>query len=163
MPNHLSTIGIIHTAISILALIVAFVALFHDGKINPRNRIGKWYIFLTVLTCLTAFGIMKTGHFTPGHGLAVLVLILLPIGFYARSFRLSGNRGGMLEIIIMMLTLFLSFIPAITETVTRLPIDQPIAATPDAPIIKMSFLGLALIFIIGVIFQLRKERTSKSV
>src|SRR5882757_7310913 len=99
MPNHLSPLGIFHTIISILAIIVAFIALARDGKIDPRNGLGKWYVGLTVVTCLTSFGIMKTGHFTPAHTLSILVLILLPIAIYARSIRFLGTAGEKVETI----------------------------------------------------------------
>lgn len=158
MPNHLSSLGIIHTIISILAIIVAFIALARDGKINPRNGLGRGYIVLTVLTCLTSFGIMKTGHFTPAHTLSVLVLILLPIAIYARSIKFLGTAGEKVETIIMTATLFLSFIPAVTETLTRLPLSGPIAINQDAPIIKMILLGLLVIFTIGTFYQVRKLR-----
>jgi len=158
MPNHLSPLGIFHTIISILAIIVAFIALARDGKIDPRNGLGKWYVGLTVVTCLTSFGIMKTGHFTPAHTLSILVLLILPVGIYARSIWKTGTRGEKAEIIAMTLTLFLSFIPAATETLTRLPIDGPIAVNQDASVIKMTLLGLAIIFTLGVLYQLRKLR-----
>jgi len=160
MPNHLSPLGIFHTIISILAIIVAFIALARDGKIDPRNGLGKWYVGLTVVTCLTSFGIMKTGHFTPAHTLSILVLLILPVGIYARSIWKTGTRGEKAEIIAMTLTLFLSFIPAATETLTRLPIDGPIAVNQDASVIKMTLLGLAVVFCIGIIYQLRKVRKS---
>jgi uncharacterized membrane protein len=156
MPNHLSNLGIFHTAISILAIIVAIIALFRTGRIDPRATLGRWYIVLTIITCLTSFGIMKTGHFTPAHGLSVLVLMLLPLAIYSR--RLFGARGGKVEIILMSTTLFLSFIPAITETLTRLPVSHPIAESPDAAVLKMSYLGLTLLFAIGLFLQLRKPR-----
>src|SRR5882757_3050010 len=158
MPNHLSPLGIFHTIISILAIIVAFIALARDGKIDPRNGLGKWYVGFTVVTCLTSFGIMKTGHFTPAHTLSILVLLILPVGIYARSIWKTGTRGEKAEIIAMTLTLFLSFIPAATETLTRLPIDGPIAGDQDAPVIKMTLLGVAAVFTIGIIYQLRKVR-----
>jgi uncharacterized membrane protein len=156
MPNHLTPLGIFHTVISILAIIAALIALFRDGKIDPRNGLGKSYLVLTIVTCLTSFGIMKTGHFTPAHGLSVLILMLLLIGVYARSIWKSGNRGEKAEIIVLSVTLFLSFIPAITETLTRLPISQPIAANQDAPVIKMAYLGLTVVFALGIFYQLRK-------
>jgi hypothetical protein len=52
----------------------------------------------------------------------------------------------------------LSFIPAITETLTRLPIASPIAANPDASIVKMSNLGLFVIFLLGLTYQLIQLR-----
>jgi uncharacterized membrane protein len=158
MPNHLTYLGIFHTAISILALIFAVVAVLRDGLISPRNGLGKWYIVLTVATCLTSFGIMKTGHFTPAHALSVLILLLLLFGIYAR--RWFGARGPKIEVILLSLTLFFSFIPAITETLTRLPISQPIAESQDASVVKLSYLALTVVFAIGMWLQLRsmKER-----
>ncbi|MDB5088856.1 MAG: hypothetical protein JWR09_2850, partial [Mucilaginibacter sp.] len=58
MPNHLSILGIIHTAISILAIFSALYALLRDGKISPSNGRGKLYILLTVITCITSLPIM---------------------------------------------------------------------------------------------------------
>lgn len=159
MPNHLSNLGIFHTIISILAIIAGIIALVRDGRINPKNTIGFWYIILTIVTCLTSFGIMKTGHFTPAHGLSILVLVLLPIGIYAR--RIFTKRGENLEIIALSATLFLSFIPAITETLTRLPISGPIADAPDATVIKIANIALTIVFGVGLFFQLSKLRKSR--
>jgi uncharacterized membrane protein len=159
MPNHLSSLGIFHTVISILALIVAFIALFRRGKINPGDTVGKWYVALTVITCLTSFGIMKTGHFTPAHGLSILVLVILLVGIYAH--RIFGRYGTTAQIIAMTLTLMLSFVPAITETLTRLPISNPIAAGPDAPVVKMCYEVLLIVFLLFLSFQLVKSRKVK--
>jgi uncharacterized membrane protein len=159
MPNHLSPLGIVHTVISILALIAGLIALFRAGKIDPWSAAGKWYVVLTILTCLTSFGIMKTGHLTPAHGLSVLVLLLLLPGIYAR--RWFGRRGETVQVVLMSLTLMLSFVPAITETLTRLPIAGPIAASPDASVVKMSNGGLFVVFLLGLTYQLvqlRKHR-----
>jgi hypothetical protein len=159
MPNHLSILGIIHTAISVIAIIFAIVALFRDGKINPANGTGKLYVLLTVLTCLTALPIMKTGHLTAAHYVAITVLILLPIGVYSR--RIFGKASHYLQIIVMSTTLFFSFIPAIVETLTRLPISQPLADGPNAPIIQTGLMVLVILYVAGVIYQLIKLRIKR--
>jgi uncharacterized membrane protein len=156
MPHPLSIIGIIHTIISIIAIIFAFVALFQTGRIDPRSSSGRWYIIMTILSCLTSFGVMKTGHLSPAHSLSVLVLLLLPLAIYAR--RLFGSRGPNIETILMSATLFFSFIPAITETLTRVPFSNPVAENQDAPILKTCYLVLLLLFVIGLFFQLRKPK-----
>lgn len=156
MPNHLSVLGIIHTAISILALFAGFICLFRDGKIGPSTYYGRWYVILTVLTCLTSFPIMKTGHFTGAHGLGVFVLILLPIGIYANSIKPLGKFAGYVQIFVMSATLFLSCIPAVVETLTRLPISHPIASGPNDPIIQTGLTILIIIFLGGVIYQFIK-------
>jgi uncharacterized membrane protein len=153
-PNHLSILGIIHTAISILALLVALFALFRDGKIDPANGRGKLYILLTVVTCITGFPIMRFGHLTPGHYLAIIILVLLPIGIYAG--RIFGKAGDYMQVIIMSITLFFSFIPAIVESLTRLPIAHPLAAGPNDPLVQKAQLILVILFSAGVTYQLIK-------
>ena len=154
MPNHLSTLGIIHTAISIIALLVAFYALYREGKINPASGPGKLYIWLTIITCVTGFPIMKTGHFTPGHYLAILIVILLPLGIYAG--RIFGKLAPYVQVIIMSATLFLSLVPAVVETLTRIPLNHPIAGSPNDPIVTKGLMILFALFIAGVIYQVLK-------
>ena len=101
---------------------------------------------------------MKTGHFTPGHYVAITILILLPLGIYARSLKIFGKLADYAQIIFMSTTLFLSMIPAIVETLTRLPISNPIANGPNASIIQKGLSALALLYFVGVIYQLVKLR-----
>lgn len=161
MPNHLSILGIFHTAISILALLTAFYALFRAGKIGPASGPGKLYVLLTAVTCLTAFPIMKTGHFTAAHGVAIVVLLLLPLGVYAKSFRFLGKGADYIQVTVMSTTLFLSGIPTIVETLTRLPISHPIASGPNDPIIQTGLGILVTVYAIGVIYQLYKLKAGK--
>lgn len=161
MPNHLSILGIFHTAISILALFAAFVALYREGRINPKNGAGKLYVILTIITCLTGFPIMKLGHPTGGHYLGILILILLPLGIYAKSLRIFGKLAAYVQVIILSTTLFLSMIPAIIETLTRLPIDHPLAAGPNDVIVQKGLMLLMLLYIVGVLYQIVKLRSER--
>jgi hypothetical protein len=164
-PNHLSVLGIIHTAISILALLAAFYALYRSGRLDPATGPGKLYIWLTVITCLTSLPIMKTGHLTPGHYVAVVILVLLPLGIYARSLRIFGKLADYVQVIFLSTTLFLSLIPAVNETLTRLPISHPIASGPNDPIVQNGLLILLVLYLVGLIYQLvkLKSRSKKSV
>jgi hypothetical protein len=92
-PNHLSILGIIHTIISVVALVVALIALAKKGRVDPASSTGKLYVWLTVLTCFTGFPIMKTGHLTPGHYLAIIISILLPVGIYPAAHQPSIGNG----------------------------------------------------------------------
>jgi hypothetical protein len=159
MPNHLSILGIIHTAISVFALIAAFAALSQAGKIDPKSGTGKLYILLTIITCVTGFPIMKTGHPTGGHYLGIIIMILLPLGIYA--IRLFGKAAAYIQLIIMSTTLFLSMIPAIIETLTRLPISHPLAAGPNDPLIQKALSALLLLYLVGVCYQVIKLRSQK--
>lgn len=161
MPNHLSTLGIVHTAVSIVAVLSAFVALPRYGKIDPKTNPGKWYIILTILACLTALPIMRTGHPTPGHPLAIMILALLPLGIYAKSIPGLKKISDYAQAIIMSLTLFLSMVPATVETLTRVPLSGPIAASDQDTVVKGSLGFIFLIFIVGVIYQSLKIKARK--
>jgi hypothetical protein len=161
MPNHLSILGIIHTAISIIAILAAVVALIKEGRINPSSSIGKSYIWLTVITCVTALPIMKTGHLTAGHYVAILILILLPVGIYAKQLRIFRKLADYVQVILLSATIFFSCIPAIVETLTRVPISKPIAADANAPIIQMGLNILVVLFLAGIVYQVIKLRAKK--
>jgi len=158
-PNHLSVLGIVHTAISILAILAALYALFQSGKINPITGPGKSYTLLTILTCVTGLPIMRFGHPTAGHYLAIIILLLLPVGIYARRMRFLGKLGEYIQVVVMSTTLFLSCIPLIVESLTRLPISHPIANGPDDPLLKNALTSLLILYAIGVIYQIIKLKT----
>ncbi len=158
-PNHLSILGIIHTIISVIAILFGLAALLKNGRIDPSSSLGRAYVWLTIITCITGFPIMKTGHLTPGHYLAIIIIILLPIGIYAD--RIFGRAASYAQAVIMSTTLFLSFVPTIVETLTRLPISHPLASGPADPIIQKAFSALILVYVIGVLYQLMKLRTAK--
>jgi hypothetical protein len=160
MPNHLSILGIIHTAISILAIFAAVYALFKFGKLDPAKG-GKLYLWLTIVTCVTGFPIMKTGHPTPGHFLGVIILLILPIAVFAKSIKFFGKAADYIQISIMFFTLLLSMIPATVETLTRLPISAPLAADPNASIITAVLGFWTGLFVVGLTWQLRKLKASK--
>jgi len=160
-PNHLSDLGIIHTAVSIIAIIAAVVALLRYGKINPANLPGKLYIWLTIITCLTSLPIMKLGHPTAGHFLAIIILLLLPAGIYAKNIPLLKRGADYVQVIIMSTTLFLSMIPATVETLTRVPISHPIASGPNDPLIQEGLLGFVIVYLAGTTYQLLKLRRGK--
>ena len=160
MPNHLSTLGIIHTAISIIAILAALFTLYRYGYISTKNSSGRLYVLLTVITCITGFPIMKTGHPTGGHYLGILILILLPIGIYAKQLRIFGKLTAYIQVIVLSATLFFSFVPAIIESLTRLPVSRPLADGPNSPIVQKGLLILVVLFVVGVIYQLIKLRAA---
>jgi hypothetical protein len=161
MPNALSTFGAIHTAISIVGVAVGFMALFQDGKIDPKSKNGKIYAAFTVLACLSSFLVMKTGHLSSAHNLSIIILLLLPIVYYAPALRIFGGKAGYVQTVGMTATLFFSLIPAVVETLTRLPVEQPFADGPDSPVVKTGLLSLLTLFAVIMIYQaikLKKQR-----
>ena len=59
-------------------------------------------------------------------------------------------------------TLLFLGISTVTETLTRVPPSAPIVASPSAPIFKPLYLGLLILFLIGVTLQVRRLRPTVS-
>ena len=153
----MTSLGIFHTVIAIVALLVAFVALFRQGAIAPHSTAGKVYSSLTVVACLTAFGIYKTGNPSPGHIIAALILVLLLLVYVVFS-----KKTTFLQTLCMSATLFLSMIPTVVETLTRLPLPAPLAANQDAPLVKMCLGILLFAFLGGVAWQFFNHKKTQS-
>jgi uncharacterized membrane protein len=164
-PNHLfsSSIGIIHTIIGILALVFGIVALIRQGRIDPANGPGKWYVIFTLASCLSSFLVMKTGHLSPSHFLSVLILIVLPFGIFFQSKNRKGTAFEYVGVVAMSMTLFLSFIPTIVETLTRLPLGHPVASSDKDPVLQPMILVLTIVFVTGAIYQVIKIKKSRKV
>jgi hypothetical protein len=159
--THLSILGIFHTIISVIALLLGFYALLQKSKIDPSKDTGRLYSIFTVITCLTALPVMKTGHPTAGHALAVIILALLPIAVYARSMRPFRRNADYVQTVLMTTTLFLSVIPAVTETLTRIPPDNPVALGPDSLIIQAILLVLFILYLVGIAYQVSRIKARK--
>src|SRR5882672_954021 len=93
----LTPLGVIHTAISLIAVAAGFIALIRDKEISPRNGIGKIYVIATVLTCLTALGIFQHGGFGKPHALAIITLVVLGVALVAGRSTLFGRASRYVE------------------------------------------------------------------
>ena len=154
----LTTMGIIHTAISLVAVAAAVIALFRDKEINPRNGLGKTYVVTTVLTCLTGFFIFQHGGFGKPHALGIITLLVLALAWVAGNKKVFGRVGPYIETVSYSLTLFFHMIPAFTETSTRLPVGAPWASGPDDPGLQTA-VGIAfLVFLVGATAQILRMR-----
>lgn len=79
----LTTLGVIHTALSLVAVASGLGALVRDKEISIRSPLGRTYLVTTLLTAITALGIFSHGTFGPSHALAILTLLALAIGTVA--------------------------------------------------------------------------------
>jgi hypothetical protein len=61
----------------------------------------------------------------------------------------------------MTATLFFSLVPAVVETLTRLPLEQPLAEGPDSSIVKMGLLIMLVLFIAIMVYQAIKLKNQR--
>jgi hypothetical protein len=153
----LSTLGIIHTAISLIAVLAALASFVTRGSIKPKDFLGRLYLVTTIIACLTAFGLSKHGGLNPGHALAALTLLSLAAAILSEKFSVRGWRY--VQVSLLSLSLFFSLIPATAETLTRLPVGAPLATGPQDPLVGR-FIGilffLFVMTLLGQIIYLRK-------
>jgi len=155
----LTILGIIHTAISLVALASGALALIRDGKISWATGGGKTYVITTALTCLTAFGIYQHGGFGPGHVLAIITLVVLTLALVAgMNSKPFGGLSPYIETVGYSATFFFHLIPGLTEASTRLPADAPLASGPGDPNLKLALGITFLLFVVGATWQVLNLR-----
>jgi uncharacterized membrane protein len=155
----LTPLGIVHTAISLIAVAAGAIALIRDKEISPRNRVGQIYIITTILTCLTGFGIFQHGGFGKPHVLGIITLLVLAMAAVARYSTLFGRASTYVETVSYSATFFFHMIPGITETSTRLPLGAPLVANADAKELEVVAAVLFVLFLIGAMLQILRIRS----
>nr|WP_315398825.1 hypothetical protein [uncultured Duganella sp.] len=145
----LTTLGVIHTAISLVALGAGTVGFARDKRIDLSNGAGKTYLVTTILTCLTGFGIFQHGGFGKPHALGVITLLVLAV-----AWKVAAKPA--LQTVLLSLTFFFHMIPAATETLTRVPMGAPILPNAEAPELQVITGVMFLVFVIGAVLQVRR-------
>jgi uncharacterized membrane protein len=157
----LTTLGIFHTAISLVALVSGFWALIRYKEISQETRLGLVYLVTTFMTAATGFGIFRHGGFGPAHVLGVLTILALLLGTIAGNFRAFGRASPYVRSISYSATLFFHMIPAVTEASTRLPPGAPLLSSPDAPALRVATLIFLVTFLVGATLQVRRMRAAE--
>ncbi len=153
----LSNLGIFHTIIGVVAILSALFGFIRYSKINLAALSGKIYFYATLITSLTALGISKQGGFNAGHVFLLFIILLISIAFYL-SLRKKEKKARYIENFLLSFSLFLSLVPTVNETFTRVPIGHPLASDSKDPIIAQTLMVLFVFFIIGSIIQFIKQK-----
>ena len=154
----LTPLGTIHTAIALVAVLAGIIALVRHQEIAFRSVSGKTYVILTVLTCITGFGIFEHGGFGKPHVLGIATLVVLIIAAVAEYSTLFGRASRYVATIGYSTTFFFHFIPAIAETTTRLPVGAPLFPDAEAPGVLAITGVLFVVFLVGIALQVRHLR-----
>lgn len=154
----LSNLGIFHTIIGITAIIAAVISYIRFGKINLTHSSGKIYFYATVVTSLTALGISKLGGFNAGHIFALFIVVLVLTAYVLDVRKQGSNKARLLENFLLSFSFFLSWVPTVNETLTRVPIGHPLAKAPTDPIIAKTLFVIFILFIAGSVYQFIAQR-----
>ena len=148
-------IGWFHIAIGIIALSSGGFTLAKFKEISLQTRSGQIYLVTTLITAGTALAIFQHGEFGPAHVLAVLTLLALAVGTVAETMKPFGKLSRQVQAVSYSATLLFHSIPAVTDGLLRLPPGDPVLTSIEDPILKMCYLGLLVLFLVGVSLQLR--------
>jgi uncharacterized membrane protein len=151
----LTQLGTIHTAISLVAIATGVLAFLRYRQIRTTDRLGQTYLVTTFLTAATGLGIFEHGGFGPPHVLSIMTLIALAVGTLAALGKSFGRSSQTVQAVSYTSTAFFHTIPGFTESLTRLPLDNPVLPSQEAPEFQVIYGVLLLLFVIGLFFQLR--------
>lgn len=154
----LSNLGIFHTVIGVIAIVAAVVSFVRYGKIKLEHATGKLYLYGTVITSLTALGISRHGGFNPGHVLSIVVLILVITAWFLAHKKKGNNTARYFENFLLSFSFFISLLPTVNETFTRIPIGHPLAKDINDPLIARTLLVLFVLFLTGSVYQVIRQR-----
>jgi hypothetical protein len=154
MANPLSMLGIIHTLFSIVPIIAGLHGFSRYGTIRPETRSGQIYLVFLGLSVVTSFGLSSTGGFNAGHAIGILSLLAVGAALFLDRSARFGWLNRYLSALAMSFTFFLLMIPGINETLSRLPPANPIGQGPDSPAVQTATGIWALIFLIGLCYQM---------
>ncbi len=154
----LSGLGIFHTIIGISAIVGAIIGFIRYGKISLGMLSGKVYFYATLVTSVTALGISKHGGFNAGHVFSLFIIVLIVIAYYLFSNKKESRKARYFENFLLSFSFFLSLVPTVNETFTRVPIGHPLAKDIKDPIIGQTLLVLFLLFIAGSVYQFIKQK-----
>jgi uncharacterized membrane protein len=157
----LTSLGLFHTVISLIAVVAGLYALTRHFEISPNRRSGRVYIGATLVTCVTAFGIFQHGGFGKAHAAALITLFMLGVAGLAGRSKLFGRASRYVETVSYSFTFFIHLIPGVTETATRIPLGAPMVASPDAPELQNIIGVLFTLFLIGATLQVFRLRTTR--
>jgi len=148
-------LGWFHIAMGVIALLSGVFTLAKFKEISLRTQSGKIYLVTTLITAGTALAIFQHGEFGPGHGLAVMTLLALAVGTVAATTKPFGRLSRHVQSVSYSATLLFHSIPAVTDGLLRLPVGDPVLTSIEDPILKMTYLGLLIVFLVGISLQLR--------
>jgi hypothetical protein len=154
----LTPLGVFHTAIALAAVASGIACFARAGRIVPGSTAGRLYIVLTVIACITGFGIFQRGGFGDPHVLGIVTLVVLGVAALAGRTGLFGRLSPYVETIAYSATFFFHMIPGVVETTTRLPVGAPLFPGPEAPQLQAAIGVMFVLFLAGSWLQMRRLR-----
>lgn len=160
MPD-ITLFGWFHTIIAIIALFAGFYTLVVYKVITLEHKTGQVYLGFTLIAAVSALMIYNQGGFGPAHMLAVLTLLALIAGFLVSKIPAFAKIADYFQAFCYSATILFHMLPAITDGLLRLPVNDPILSTFHDPLLQKFYLLFVVMFVAVYAFQFvwLKKRT----
>lgn len=149
-----------HTVVSLLPIGFGLAAFARHRTIDPRTRLGRWYLGTMLAGSGSGLGFVLTLGFTPGQVLGLLTIALLAVGTLTLRGRWRG--AGYVQTLALSASYFMLMVFATTETLKRFPTGKPFATGPNDPALLPLRLVLLALFAAGVAYQVRAIRAARA-
>ena len=140
---------------------MAIYMFARHGRIVPKSRPGTIYFDSMLIGAVTVFPV---AHQPASNAIGVVTLILLIAGYGVGLTQRLGRAGVYIETICLTLTAFFLMVPAVSETLRRVPDGHPFVTDLNSPLLIGAQAGLLVALVIGITAQviyLRRQKMTR--
>lgn len=147
----ISPLGWLHTLGSLPAIPLALYMLARHGRIAPETGAGRAYFWFMLLGALTVYPV---AHQAVSSVIATVTLVALFVGYGLARWPMANRFGTYVQTIALSVSAFLLLVPAVSETLRRLPAGHPLVTDMKDPLLLGAQAALLLALIIGIPLQM---------
>jgi uncharacterized membrane protein len=149
----ITLVGWFHTILGILSIGTVIYTIAKYKIIKSTTRSGQIYLIATLITAISALTIFQNGGFNIAHLLAIATLLAVVVGWLAEKKRIVGGLSPYLQAASYSATFLFHMIPAITDGLRRLPVNDPVVTDVADPLLLGFYMAFAATYVVGVIAQ----------
>lgn len=138
---------IIHTLMSLVAILTGFVVLFGLLTGNRIDGWTKWFLISAVATTVTGFFFPFHG-ITPAIKLGIISSVVLVITIYARYAKHLAGAWRWIYVVGASVTLYFNVFVGIVQSFEKIPALKAMAPTQSEPPFKLTQLVVLALFVI---------------
>jgi hypothetical protein len=138
---------IIHTLISLVAIVTGIVVVFGMLAGNRLDGWTKWFLMAAVATMITGFFFPFHG-FTPAIGLGVISLPFLALTIFARYPKRLAGPWRWIYVIGALICLYFNLFVLVVQSFEKIPALHTMAPTQTESPFKLTQLIVLLLFVV---------------
>jgi uncharacterized membrane protein len=147
----MTTLVLVHVAISLIAILAGLVAMFRMLGPNRVSRLTTTFLVTTILTNVTGFFIppFLYDKFLPSHAIGILSLVLLAIACFALYGAKLSGMWRWIYVVTALISLYLNCFVLVIQSFLKIPALHELApgAPPSGPVFAV-VQGIVLVFFV---------------